>query len=682
MKKLIMKLFTGVIIFASVLGPAASKAVTAQAAQSGWVYNSAQKAYNYYSTDGKKYTGWHYMTQKEGEKKDHWNYFGSDGRLYTGWQWMDAGEGEKTPHWSYFGANGWLRTGWAEMGKGTAEPDGNSSRHWSYFGVNGWLRTGLQNMGQGTSNPDGKAVAHKSYFGDNGWLVTNKTFTYSGVSYKADDRGWLSEVKQAADKSDISKNTNIVKYTVTFTDGNGKTLSTQTVEKGKSATPPVVPSRNGYTFKGWDKSFNNVNGNLIVCPIWTIKKYNVTFTDGQGNILKKETVKAGKNATAPSTPVRTGYKFAGWDKSYINITSDTKINAKWTKNNYTVTFTDGNGKTLSTQTVEEGKSATPPAEPARTGYTFKGWDKSYSNINGNLTINAKWEVHEHKWQAVYKTVHHEAVTHKEEKRTPTKSWWQQTNAIQIYGNLGSVSPAFYQVIMDDLTAVGLDYDDLYGIRDNVPAFRLLDELQADLYDYLNAFWQLYTVDDALYTKCLGYMYNEEETLDYLYSYSGKITELSKSIKRKIKQLQNIELGELTETGKLACETIYNKIDKITAQYKKLYNNGFPDPDGDGKRGHASADRNDHNQHTLYFNDYDFGLYVGYVLHQNAWRQATIDRPGWYNAVLVEDITVVDKEAWDEKVLDYYKCSCGQKKNKIKQCPSSIGRKPAPAILRR
>ena len=539
MKKLFMKLFAGAMIAATVLASAAGTAATVQAAQSGWVYNFAQKAYNYYGADGKKYTGWHYMTRKEGEKKDHWNYFGSDGRLYTGWQWMDAGEGEKTPHWSYFGANGWLRTGWAEMGKGTAEPDGNSSRHWSYFGVNGWLRTGLQNMGQGTSNPDGKAVAHKSYFGDNGWLVTNKTFTYSGVSYKADDRGWLSEVKQAADKSDISKNTNIVKYTVTFTDGNGKTLSTQTVEKGKSATPPVVPSRNGYT--------------------------------------------------------------------------------------------------------------------------FKGWDKSYSNINGNLTINAKWEVHEHKWQAVYKTVHHEAVTHKEEKRTPTKSWWQQTNAIQIYGNLGSVSPAFYQVIMDDLTAVGLDYDDLYGIRDNVPAFRLLDELQADLYDYLNAFWQLYTVDDALYTKCLGYMYNEEETLDYLYSYSGKITELSKSIKRKIKQLQNIELGELTETGKLACETIYNKIDKITAQYKKLYNNGFPDPDGDGKRGHASADRNDHNQHTLYFNDYDFGLYVGYVLHQNAWRQATIDRPGWYNAVLVEDITVVDKEAWDEKVLDYYKCSCGQKK---------------------
>lgn len=565
-----MKLFAGAMIAATVLASAAGTAATVQAAQSGWVYNFAQKAYNYYGADGKKYTDWHYMTRKEGEKKDHWNYFGSDGRLYTGWQWMDAGEGEKTPHWSYFGANGWLRTGWVQLGKGTAEPDGNSARHWSYFGGNGWLRTGwvqlgkgtaepdgntnrhwsyfggngwlrtgLQNMGQGTSNPDGNAVAHKSYFGDNGWLVTNKTFAYSGISYKADDRGWLSEVKQVTDKSNNSKNTNTLKYTVTFTDGNGKTLSTQT--------------------------------------------------------------------------------------------------------------------------VEEGKSATPPAEPARTGYTFKGWDKSYSNINGNLTINAKWEVHEHKWQAVYKTVHHEAVTHKEEKRTPTKSWWQQTNAIQIYGNLGSVSPAFYQVIMDDLTAVGMDYDDLYGIRDNVPAFRLLDELQADLYDYLNAFWQLYTVDDALYTKCLGYMYNEEETLDYLYSYSGKITELSKSIKRKIKQLQNIELGELTETGKLACETIYNKIDKITAQYKKLYNNGFPDPDGDGKRGHASADRNDHNQHTLYFNDYDFGQYVGYILHQNAWRQATIDRPGWYNAVLVEDITVVDKEAWDEKVLDYYKCSCGQKK---------------------
>ena len=296
MKKLITKLFAGVIIAATVLAPAAGTSATEQAAQSGWVYNSVQKAYNYYGTDGKKYTGWHYMTRKEGEKKDHWNYFGSDGRLYTGWQWMDAGEGEKTPHWSYFGGNGWLRTGWVQLGQGTSEPDGNSAKHWSYFGVNGWLRTGLQNMGQGTSNPDGNAAAHKSYFGDKGWLVTNKTFTYSGVSYKADDRGWLSEVNKAAGRNNTSKPAEAVKYTVTFTDGNGKTLSTQSVVKGGSAAYPENPVKEGYKFLGWDKSFYNVTSNITVNAKWEKIPSLDEIRQGILEAVNRERKAAGKKA--------------------------------------------------------------------------------------------------------------------------------------------------------------------------------------------------------------------------------------------------------------------------------------------------------------------------------------------------------------------------------------------------
>ena len=298
MKKIITKItgfLAAVFAGAAVMAPMAADTF---AAPTGWVYNSAQKAYNYYGSNGKKYTGWHYMTKKEGEKKEHWNYFGSDGRLYTGWQWMDAGEGEKTPHWSYFGANGWLRTGWIQLGKGTAEPDGNTAKHWSYFGANGWLRTnwvqlgkgtsepdgnsakhwsyfgtngwlreGMQDMGKGTNNPDGNAAKHKSYFGNNGWLVTDKTFTYSGKNYKADGRGWLSEVNNAAGKN-TSKPAEEAKYTVTFADGNGKVLSTQTVAKGRAAAYPANPVKDGYKFIGWDKSFYNVTSNITVNAKW------------------------------------------------------------------------------------------------------------------------------------------------------------------------------------------------------------------------------------------------------------------------------------------------------------------------------------------------------------------------------------------------------------------------------
>lgn len=58
---------------------------------------------------------------------------------------------------------------------------------------------------------------------------------------------------------------------------------------------------------------------------------------------------------------------------------------------YTVTFVDGQGNTLKTETVESGNSATAPDDPKREGYTFKGWDKDFSHVTENITVTALWE---------------------------------------------------------------------------------------------------------------------------------------------------------------------------------------------------------------------------------------------------------------------------------------------------
>ena len=58
---------------------------------------------------------------------------------------------------------------------------------------------------------------------------------------------------------------------------------------------------------------------------------------------------------------------------------------------YTVTFTDGNGKTLKSEKVVSGKAAEAPANPTRSGYTFKGWDKSFSKVTHDMTVNAVWK---------------------------------------------------------------------------------------------------------------------------------------------------------------------------------------------------------------------------------------------------------------------------------------------------
>gem|GEM_PF-3987861 len=53
-------------------------------------------------------------------------------------------------------------------------------------------------------------------------------------------------------------------FVVTFVDWDGIALDTQTVEHGGSVVSPVAPTREGYTFIGWDTDFTRVLSNLTV----------------------------------------------------------------------------------------------------------------------------------------------------------------------------------------------------------------------------------------------------------------------------------------------------------------------------------------------------------------------------------------------------------------------------------
>ena len=121
--------------------------------------------------------------------------------------------------------------------------------------------------------------------------------------------------------------------------------------------------------------------------------FTVTFQDWDGAVLKTEQVEQGKSATAPADPTREGYTFKGWDKDFSNVQSDLTVTAQYDKNivYFTVTFQDWDGAVLKTEQVEQGKSATAPADPTREGYTFKGWDRDFSNVQSDLTVTALYE---------------------------------------------------------------------------------------------------------------------------------------------------------------------------------------------------------------------------------------------------------------------------------------------------
>jgi hypothetical protein len=78
-------------------------------------------------------------------------------------------------------------------------------------------------------------------------------------------------------------------------------------------------------------------------------------------------------------------------RSYIGSGETRVYNVYEDMTNFKVTFVDHDGTTLATKTVAPGGSAEAPEDPIRYGYVFAGWDKSFEAVNSDLTVTARYE---------------------------------------------------------------------------------------------------------------------------------------------------------------------------------------------------------------------------------------------------------------------------------------------------
>ncbi len=123
---------------------------------------------------------------------------------------------------------------------------------------------------------------------------------------------------------------------------------------------------------------------------WNIHTYTVTFNDYDGTKIEDVTVDHGSEATPPADPTREGYTFTGWDVAFDKVTDNLVVTAEYEINTYTVTFNDYDGTKIKDVTVDHGSDATPPADPTREGHTFNGWNATFTNVTSDLTIVATY----------------------------------------------------------------------------------------------------------------------------------------------------------------------------------------------------------------------------------------------------------------------------------------------------
>ena len=138
------------------------------------------------------------------------------------------------------------------------------------------------------------------------------------------------------------------------------------------------------------------NGDAVYVK-WTINKYTVTFMDGEKVLKAFTNVPHGSAVTAPEVPKKDGKTFSKWDKDFSKVTSDLTINAVYDVDTFTVTFKDGE-KVLETQTVEYEAAATAP-DTARLsppeGMHFSKWDKDFSKVTEDIEVSAVYELNEY-----------------------------------------------------------------------------------------------------------------------------------------------------------------------------------------------------------------------------------------------------------------------------------------------
>lgn len=128
-------------------------------------------------------------------------------------------------------------------------------------------------------------------------------------------------------------------YTVTFQSEGGSEVASQ-IRANTPAPRPADPTKEGYTFIGWYNGESEwdfetpVTADLTLTAKWQLNRYTITFDTAGGSEVPSITQDYGTAIIAPANPTKTGYTFAGWDKTIPSTmpAGDMTITARWTEN--------------------------------------------------------------------------------------------------------------------------------------------------------------------------------------------------------------------------------------------------------------------------------------------------------------------------------------------------------------
>ena len=169
------------------------------------------------------------------------------------------------------------------------------------------------------------------------------------------------------------------------------------------------PNSMTVTYSGSKKQWDKITGtdelpnNPLVC-----NKLEATFNPDNGKPTVTKFIDNDKNSKFTELvpePIKENYTFAGWYNGNEKFdfttvpTGDVTLTAKWTANDYYVSFVTEHGDPPTSQNVKYNKTADDPGKLSEEGYTFDGWYADENRtiefdftkpITSNTTVYAKW----------------------------------------------------------------------------------------------------------------------------------------------------------------------------------------------------------------------------------------------------------------------------------------------------
>ena len=183
---------------------------------------------------------------------------------------------------------------------------------------------------------------------------------------------------------------NINTYTLLFVDENNFVLQTEQYQYGSDLSTISIPSptKEGYTFSGWDQEIplHMPASNVTITAQYKVNQYTITFDSQGGTLVNAMIEDFGATIEKPNNPVKEGYTFDGWysDLEYTSVyqftsmpSQDITLYAKWRINTYTINFIDYDDSIIKSINYEYNETLNIefPESPQRAGYTFTGWNE-------------------------------------------------------------------------------------------------------------------------------------------------------------------------------------------------------------------------------------------------------------------------------------------------------------------